>query len=92
MYVFGYPKTKVLAQFVDSKAFFLYPWKKGLFKKSVDVLATVRQGSIALPNIFFANFSVKKGSKSDKDYSLFCLELHQKILFTGCRAVLKVGV
>ena len=25
MYAFGYSKTKVLAQFVDSKAFFLYP-------------------------------------------------------------------
>ena len=25
MYAFGYPKTKVLAQFADSKAFFLSP-------------------------------------------------------------------
>ena len=27
MYAVGYPKTKVLAQFVNSKAFFLSPWK-----------------------------------------------------------------
>ena len=31
-YSFGFPKTKVLAQFVNSKAFFLSPEKRGCLK------------------------------------------------------------
>ena len=35
-YAFGYPKTKVLAWFVDSKAFFLSPEKIKAVLKSID--------------------------------------------------------
>ena len=42
MYAVGYPKAKALAQFVNSKAFFLSPGKKArVVKKSIDFLTTL---------------------------------------------------
>ena len=47
------------------------------------VKATARQGSIALLNIFFANFSVKKGSKSDRITRFFALNFIKKYCLQG---------
>ena len=54
----------------------------GLLKSQL-ALATARQGSIALLNIFFANFSVKKGSKSDRITLFFALNFIKKYCLQG---------
>ena len=48
-------------------------------------LATAREGSIALLNIFFANFSVKKGSKSDRITRFFALNFIKKYCLQGAK-------
>ena len=58
--------------------FLAIPLKKGCLN-----LATARQGSIALLNIFFANFSVKKGSKSDRITRFFALNFIKKYCLQG---------
>ena len=57
--------------------------KPGMVKKSIDFLATARQGSIALLNIFFANFSVKKDSKSERITRFFALNFIKKYCLQG---------
>ena len=62
---------------------FSYPLEKMGCLKSRLTLAAARQGSIALLNIFFANFSVKKGSKSDRITRFFALNFIKKYCLQG---------
>ena len=58
-----------------------------LYKNTLESHSSIRQH--CLKNIFFASFCVKKLAIR-QDYSLFCLEIHQKILFLRCMAVLNI--
>ena len=61
-YAVVYPKTEVLAQFVDSKAFFLSPLKRlRLFKKSIDFLNS--------PLFFILKFSSALLDQSEYAYA-----------------------
>ena len=78
----GTPKLKFWLSLPIPKLF-SYPLEKMGCLKSRLTLATARQGSIALLNIFFANFSVKKGSKSDRITRFFALNFIKKYCLQG---------
>ena len=78
----GTPKLKFWLSLPIPKLF-SYPLEKLGCLKSQLALATARQGSIALLNIFFANFSVKKGSKSDRITRFFALNFIKKYCLQG---------